>query len=92
MKKSQAKGYLLEIVLAKLLKVNGYDLVTSSDNEIRVLERNGLNVKGRGGYHQFDSLGTFRITPPFVYPNGGEIRNVPNYTTICISYTFIFRG
>lgn len=68
MKKSQAKGYLLEIVLAKLLKVNGYDLVTSSDNEIRILERNGLNVKGRGGYHQFDSLGTFRITPPFVYP------------------------
>ena len=68
MKKSQAKGYLLEIVLAKLLKVNGYDLVTSSDNEIRFLERNGLNVKGRGGYHQFDSLGTFRITPPFVYP------------------------
>lgn len=68
MKKSQAKGYLLEIVLAKLLKVNGYDLVTSSDNEIRFLGRNGLNVKGRGGYHQFDSLGTFRITPPFVYP------------------------
>ena len=68
MKKSQAKGYLLEIVLAKLLKVNGYDLVTSSDNEIRFLETNGLNVKGRGGYHQFDSLGTFRITPPFVYP------------------------
>lgn len=27
-----------------------------------------MNVKGRGGYHQFDSLGTFRITPPFVYP------------------------
>lgn len=68
MKKSQAKGYLLEIVLAKLLKVNGYDLVTSTDNEIVVLPRNGLNIKGRGGYHQFDSLGTFRITPPFVYP------------------------
>ena len=68
MKKSQAKGYLLEIVLAKLLKVNGYDLVTSSDNAIRIFETNGLNVKGRGGYHQFDSLGTFRITPPFVYP------------------------
>ena len=68
MKKSQAKGYLLEIVLAKLLKVNGYDLVTSTDNEIVNLPRNGLNVKGRGGYHQFDSLGTFRITPPFLYP------------------------
>lgn len=74
MKKPQAKGYLLESVLAKLLKVNGYDLVTSTDNEDNVdneivnLPRNGLNVKGRGGYHQFDSLGTFRITPPFVYP------------------------
>ena len=71
MKKSQAKGYLLEIVLAKLLKVNGYDLVTSTDNEdneIVDLPRNGLNIKGRGAYHQFDSLGTFRITPPFVYP------------------------
>ena len=68
MKKPQAKGYLLESVLAKLLKVNGYDLVTSTDNEIENLPRNGLNVKGRGGYHQFDSLGTFRITPPFVYP------------------------
>ena len=68
MKRSQAKGYLLEIVLAKLLKVNGYDLVTSTDNEIVNLPRNGLNVKGRGGYHQSDSLGTFRITPPFVYP------------------------
>lgn len=68
MKKSQAKGYLLEIVLAKLLEVNGYDLVSSADNEIEDLGRNGLNVKGRGGYHQFDSLGTFRITPPFVYP------------------------
>ena len=74
MKKSQAKGYLLEIVLAKLLKVNGYDLVTSTDNEdnedneIVNLPRNGLNIKGRGAYHQFDSLGTFRITPPFTHP------------------------
>ncbi|RSI64462.1 restriction endonuclease [Streptococcus oralis] len=71
MKKSQAKGYLLEIVLAKLLKVNGYDLVTSTDNEdneIVDLPRNGLNIKGRGAYHQFDSLGTFRITPPFTHP------------------------
>jgi hypothetical protein len=71
MKKPQAKGYLLESVLAKLLKVNGYDLVTSTDNEdneIVNLPRNGLNIKGRGAYHQFDSLGTFRITPPFTHP------------------------
>lgn len=72
MDKQQAKGYLLEIVLSKLIEINGYDLITDNDiertNEIVVLPRNGLNIRGRGGYHQFDSLGTFRITPPFVYP------------------------
>ena len=55
-------------MLAKLLEVNGYDLVTSTDNDIVNLPRNGLNIKGRGAYHQFDSLGTFRITPPFTHP------------------------
>lgn len=72
MDKQQAKGYLLEIVLSKLIEINGYDLITDNDiertNEIVDLPRNGLNIRGRGGYHQFDSLGTFRITPPFVYP------------------------
>lgn len=72
MNKEQAKGYLLEIVLSKLIEINGYDLITDNDigrtNEIVDLPRNGLNIRGRGGYHQFDSLGTFRITPPFVYP------------------------
>lgn len=72
MDKQQAKGYLLEIVLSKLIEINGYDLITDNDiertNEIVALPRNGLNIRGRGGYHQFDSLGTFRITPPFVYP------------------------
>ncbi|HEM5246740.1 TPA: hypothetical protein U1346_001415 [Streptococcus suis] len=67
MEKHQVKGYLLEIVLARLLKVNGYDLVATTSTDI-VQQGNGLHVKGRGGYHQFDSLGTFRITPPFVYP------------------------
>ena len=72
MDKQQAKGYLLEIVLSKLIEINGYDLITDDGiertNEIVALPRNGLNIRGRGGYHQFDSLGTFRITPPFVYP------------------------
>lgn len=67
MKKSQVKGYLLEMVLAKLLEVNGYDLVRTKGDDIEQ-KGNGLNVKGRGGYHQFDSLGTFRIRPPFVCP------------------------
>lgn len=78
MNKQQAKGYLLEIVLSKLIEVNGYEVITErnvpyehgvphEEQEI-VSKRNGLNVRGRGGYHQFDTLGTFKITPPFVYP------------------------
>ena len=78
MNKQQAKGYLLEIVLSKLIEVNGYEVITEwnipyepelppEEQEIRN-QSNGLNIKGRGGYHQFDTLGTFKITPPFVYP------------------------
>ena len=78
MNKQQAKGYLLEIVLSKLIEVNGYEVITEcnipyepgvphGEQEIES-KHNGLNVRGRGGYHQFDTLGTFKITPPFVYP------------------------
>lgn len=78
MNKQQAKGYLLEIVLSKLIEVNGYEVIREhnipyeysvpyEEQEI-VSNPNGLNVRGRGGYHQFDTLGTFKITPPFVYP------------------------
>lgn len=78
MYKQQAKGYLLELVLSKLIEVNGYEIITEDtmphesetppeSREIKY-QGNGLNVRGRGGYHQFDSLGTFKITPPFIYP------------------------
>ena len=72
MNKQQAKGYLLEVVISKLIEVNGYEVITEENigntDEFKSCGRNGLKVKGRGGYHQFDTLGTFRITPPFVYP------------------------
>lgn len=68
MKKSQARGYLLEIVLSKLIEINGYDVITKEDNKEIFRRGNGLNVKGRGGYHQFDTLGRFKFTPPFVFP------------------------
>lgn len=68
MKKSQARGYLLEIVLSKLIEINGYDVIRVADNDEIVSKGNGLNVRGRGGFHQFDTLGEFKITPPFVYP------------------------
>lgn len=68
MRKGPARGALLETVLAKLIEVNGYEIIKNEDG--REIERrsNNLNLKGRGGFHQFDTLGRFKITPPFVYP------------------------
>lgn len=68
MKKSQVRGYLLEIVLSKLIEINGYDVIRVADGNEIITKANGLNLRGRGGFHQFDTLGKFRITPPFVYP------------------------
>ena len=68
MKKEQAKGYLLEIVIEKLIKVNGYDIIFESCENGNVMGNNGLNVRGRGGNHQVDSLGEFRFTPPLMNP------------------------
>lgn len=68
MKKSQTKGYLLEIVLERLLKVNGYNVISQPNGDDIVRIGNGLNVVGRGALHQFDSLGTLKSTPPFMYP------------------------
>jgi hypothetical protein len=68
MKKSQARGYLLEIVLSRLIEINGYDVIRVADGNEIVTKANGLNLRGRGGFHQFDTLGKFRTTPPFVYP------------------------
>lgn len=68
MNKSQLRGYLLEIVLSKLIEINGYELISAVDGKDIVQKGNGLNLRGRGGYHQFDTLGKFKITPPFIYP------------------------
>lgn len=68
MEKEQLKGYLLEIVIEKLIKVNGYDIISTSCEDESVIRNNGLNVRGRGGYHQVDSLGEFRFTPPLMNP------------------------
>ena len=68
MNKEQVKGYLLEAVVEKLIRINGYEVITKANNDDIIQRGNGLNVKGRGGYHQFDSLGNFKIIPPFMYP------------------------
>ena len=42
MKKEQAKGYLLEIVIENIIKVNEYDIVFTNCEDKSVIRNNGL--------------------------------------------------
>ncbi len=68
MKKSQARGFLLEVILSKMIEVNGYEAIKKPDDYDIVSSQHGLNLRGRGGYHQFDSLGLLKVNPPFMSP------------------------
>lgn len=66
------RGYLLEEVLAWLLKTSGYELLAVGDDSPDVLGQtnHGLVVRGRGAWHQADALGEFRHVPPFPCRSG----------------------
>lgn len=63
-------GYLLEEVVAWMLKSSGYRLLTNAtQDQIELVERsNGLRVRGRGAEHQADVLGELAYVPPFSLP------------------------
>jgi len=64
------RGYILEEVLAYLIRNTGYRLLvdTSQDPEELGWRHNGLVVKGRGAVHQVDVLGELSWIPAFTYP------------------------
>ncbi|OMI84792.1 hypothetical protein BSZ07_36720 [Streptomyces sp. M1013] len=68
------RGYLLEEVLAWLLRSSGYEVLTAQDDGERPpwktleVRNHGLVVRGRGAWHQADTLGQFRYVPPFSLP------------------------
>ncbi|MFE9296212.1 hypothetical protein [Streptomyces niveus] len=72
--KGPLRGYLLEEVLAWLLRSSGFEVLTANDDKDKepwkVLkdDKNGLLVRGRGAWHQVDTLGQFRYVPPFSLP------------------------
>lgn len=67
---SALRGYVLEELLAALLKNSGYDLLVDESQDPVVLcnEGNGLRVRGRGADHQADVLGQLRLRLPFMHP------------------------
>lgn len=68
--KNSLKGYMLEEVLAYLIRTTGYKLLTDPAQDPRDLELrgNGLVVKGRGAVHQVDVLGELKWIPAFTFP------------------------
>jgi len=64
------RGYILEEVLAYLIRNTGYRLLVDKDQDPQELDwkYNGLVVKGRGGVHQVDVLGELSWIPAFTYP------------------------
>ena len=68
--KETLKGYILEEVLAYLIRSAGYRLLTDPSQDPRELDwrHNGLVIKGRGAYHQVDVLGELQWIPAFTFP------------------------
>jgi len=64
------RGYILEEVLAYLIRTTGYELLVDPTQDPRELARrgNGLVVKGRGAVHQVDVLGELKWIPAFTFP------------------------
>lgn len=63
----QARGVLLEEMVAKLLVTVGYRRLGDGDEGVES-RHNGLCLRGRGEWHQIDCIGVLQPTPPFIYP------------------------
>jgi hypothetical protein len=70
LKAEDLAGYVLEEILAVLLRDNGYRLLVDKrqDEEALDEEHHGLVVKGRGANHQVDALGQLLFSVPFSLP------------------------
>lgn len=63
-------GYILEEMLAYLLRNAGYRLLTDESQDRRELanRHHGLVIRGRGADHQVDVLGELLWVPAFTFP------------------------
>ncbi|MEW8320112.1 MAG: hypothetical protein AB2660_18385 [Candidatus Thiodiazotropha sp.] len=68
---SQVRGALLEEAVLYLLEKFGYETIEAFSAHRDVSLRgghSGLEVRGRGSWHQIDALASFRSSPAFMYP------------------------
>ena len=64
---TQIRGLLLEEIVLYLLEKVGYRIINSGADGTRIGSV-GLEVQGRGEWHQIDALAAFDYTPSFMYP------------------------
>lgn len=70
--RNRIQGWLFEEVVKRLLKLNEYaiisvDSLTDTAKKFYRDRGKGLEVRGRGEWHQIDAAGQFEFIPPFVY-------------------------
>ncbi|MEN8136159.1 MAG: hypothetical protein ABFS18_11585 [Thermodesulfobacteriota bacterium] len=66
---SQLRGALLEEAILYLLRKSGYNPVLRAAGDPTLQNgSSGLEVKGRGSWHQIDAIADFKLTPPFSNP------------------------
>lgn len=70
MKESALKGYILEELIAYFIRTSGYSLLVDRSQDTYSLKNGsaGLEVRGKGAWHQADVLGQFDMHPAFTYP------------------------
>jgi hypothetical protein len=64
---SSVRGLILEELVLHLLELVGYRIVIAGEEGTRP-GHSGLEVQGRGEWHQIDALAAFDRTPAFMYP------------------------
>ncbi len=66
----QLRGMALEEVILYLLRRSGYEPLTAPrpDDPTVQAGHSGLELRGRGAWHQIDAVADYRVTPPFANP------------------------
>ena len=68
--RSHIKGVFLEEVVIALLKTAGYQLIESAGADPTLHDGPaGVEVLGRGGFHQLDAVADFAVRLPFSHPS-----------------------